>query len=372
MTNREKEILAIIKENPYISQNEISEKLNIKRSSVAVHISNLIKKGHLFGRAYVLNPNLEKNICVIGGCNIDFIAKSFEKINMKDSNPGILSYSFGGVGKNISENLIRLGISNKFITVFGDDSYSIAMKNYLRDLNIDISNSKFLTNNTMSTYISLLDEHNDLFTAISSMEVIKEINIDFISSIIDVIRSYKYIVMDTNLTEDVLEYVCKNCTESKIIVDCVSRKKSLKIKNLLKYIYLIKPNIYEAQELSNIEYKKDKDLKDIIKFFLKNGIEKLFISLGEKGILFASEDKKGFVKVKNKAKIVNTSGCGDATLSGIIYGELTGKDIIDCAKLGTASGFITAHSKDIVSKEISEDSILNFGGEYEIRKICKN
>lgn len=372
MTNREKEILNIIKENPYMSQNEISKKLNIKRSSVAVHISNLIKKGYLFGRAYVLNPSIEKNICVIGGCNIDFIAKSFEKINMKDSNPGTMQYSFGGVAKNISENLIRLGIKNKFITVFGDDAYSREIKNYLRDLNIDISSSKFLTNKTMSTYISILDENNDLFTAISSMEVIKEINIEFISKMIDIIKAYKYIIMDTNLSEDVLEYICKNCTNSKIIIDCVSRKKTLKVKKLLKYIYLIKPNIYEAQELSGLEVKKEKDLKNIIKYFLEQGVEKLFVSLGEKGLLFASKDKKGFMKIKDKPDIVNTSGCGDATLSAIVYGELTGKDIIDMAKLGVTAGFITAQSNDTVSKEINEENILNFGGEYELRKICKN
>lgn len=44
MTNRENEIFEIIKNNPYISQDEIANKLSIKRSSVAVHISNLIKR----------------------------------------------------------------------------------------------------------------------------------------------------------------------------------------------------------------------------------------------------------------------------------------------------------------------------------------
>lgn len=372
MTNREKEILMIIKENPYISQEEISKILNIKRSSVAVHISNLIKKGYLFGRAYVLNPSLQKNVCVIGGCNIDFIAKSFDAINMKDSNPGTLSYSFGGVGKNISENLTRLGISNKFITVFGDDIYSVDIKNYLRDLGVDISSSKFLKNSTMPTYISILDKNNDLFTAISAMDVVKEISVEYISQMIDMIKSYKYIVMDTNLQEDVLEYICKNCKDSKIIIDCVSRKKALKVKKLLKYIYLIKPNIYEAEDICGIEYKKEKDARSIIKYFLESGVKKLFISLGKDGLIFASSEKKGFMKIKENENVVNTSGCGDAALSAILYADITGKDIISTAKLGAVAGFITSMTNDTVSKEISEENILNFGGEYELRKICKN
>ena len=39
MTNREREILEIIKKQPDIEQSEIASRLNIARASVAVHIS---------------------------------------------------------------------------------------------------------------------------------------------------------------------------------------------------------------------------------------------------------------------------------------------------------------------------------------------
>lgn len=372
MTNRESEIFEIIKNNPYISQDEIANKLSIKRSSVAVHISNLIKKGYLIGKAYVFNENKGNEVCVLGGCNIDFIAKSFDKINMKDSNPGTLEYSFGGVGKNIIENLARMGVAKQFISVFGDDVYSREIKDYLKDLGIDFSNSKFLSSSSMSQYISILDENNDLFTAISSMEVLSKIDVNFISKNIEFIKKFKYIVMDTNLSEEVIEYICKNCENSKIIIDCVSRKKALKIKKLLKYIYLIKPNIYEAEELSDIEISSEKDLERVVKYFLENGIKKVFISLGKDGILYADKDENGIVKIKEQPNIKNTSGCGDSAISGIIYGEVNGKTTLECAKIANIAGFITAESKDTVSKNINEENILNFGGSYEIRKISKN
>ena len=196
-----------------------------------------------------------------------------------------------------------------------------------------------------------------------------EINIEFISKLIDLIKSYKYIVMDTNLREDVLEYICKNCPNSKIIVDCVSRKKALKIKKLLKYIYLLKPNIYEAEELTDIPYENESDLEKIVNVFLEKGVQKIFISMGEKGILYADKNDNGIVKITEKPKIENTSGCGDSAMSGIIFGVVNEKDILECAKLGNIAGFITAQSMDTVSKDISEKNLLNFGGSYEIRKI---
>ena len=54
MTFREKEILQILKSNPMISQQEIADMLNISRTSVAVHITNLMKKGELLGKGYIL------------------------------------------------------------------------------------------------------------------------------------------------------------------------------------------------------------------------------------------------------------------------------------------------------------------------------
>ena len=44
MTQRERQLLNWIEENPLISQQELADKAGITRSSVAVHISNLSKQ----------------------------------------------------------------------------------------------------------------------------------------------------------------------------------------------------------------------------------------------------------------------------------------------------------------------------------------
>jgi len=70
MTSREKEILEIIKKDPMIPQQEIADILNINRSSVAVHIANLMKKGYIKGKGYIVME--EKMVSVLGGSNISF------------------------------------------------------------------------------------------------------------------------------------------------------------------------------------------------------------------------------------------------------------------------------------------------------------
>ena len=115
MTNREQEILELIKKNPMISQNEIAEILGIARSSVAVHISNLIKKGYILGRGYIVQDN--SYVAIVGGANVDIQGFPYNSLIYRDSNPGKVEFSLGGVGRNIGENLTRLGIPVKLISV---------------------------------------------------------------------------------------------------------------------------------------------------------------------------------------------------------------------------------------------------------------
>ena len=69
MTQRERQILQLIEENPMISQEELAQKMGISRSSAAVHISNLMKKGYIAGKGYVLRSGTY--VAVVGGVNID-------------------------------------------------------------------------------------------------------------------------------------------------------------------------------------------------------------------------------------------------------------------------------------------------------------
>ena len=51
MTQRERQVLQLIESDPMISQQGIADALGITRSSAAVHISNLMKKGCIAERA---------------------------------------------------------------------------------------------------------------------------------------------------------------------------------------------------------------------------------------------------------------------------------------------------------------------------------
>ena len=125
VTDREHEILKLVKQNPMISQQELAAHLGIARSSVAVHISNLMKKGEIRGKGYVIGG--EQYVVVIGGLTRDVGGKPFSKLIMEDSNPGIVNTTMGGVGRNIAHNMSLMGIETKMLTAVGDDDVGLSL-----------------------------------------------------------------------------------------------------------------------------------------------------------------------------------------------------------------------------------------------------
>ena len=114
MTQRERQILRLIEADPMISQQQIADELEITRSSAAVHISNLMKKGYIAGKGYVLRTGAYA--VVVGGVNVDIGGASFAPLVGADSNPGKVSVTLGGVGRNIAHNLRLMGTDVRMMT----------------------------------------------------------------------------------------------------------------------------------------------------------------------------------------------------------------------------------------------------------------
>ena len=76
-------------------------------------------------------------ITIVGGINIDIEGSPFEKLKYQDSNPGRINLAFGGVGRNITENVARLGGDVAMVSVIGDDQMGQAAKAGLTSLGVD-------------------------------------------------------------------------------------------------------------------------------------------------------------------------------------------------------------------------------------------
>ncbi|MDP3177474.1 MAG: PfkB family carbohydrate kinase, partial [Spirochaetaceae bacterium] len=109
-------------------------------------------------------------IVVVGGMNMDIQGRSSRPFRPGDSNPGTATRSPGGVGRNIAENLVRLGRSVELVTVLGTDSLSDELAKSCADRGIGLSGSIRLPGSSSSTYITIFDHDGSLVGAIAAME----------------------------------------------------------------------------------------------------------------------------------------------------------------------------------------------------------
>ena len=121
MNDREKQILKILRRNPLIQQNEIADILQISRSRVAAHIMDLMRKGLIKGKGYILT---EQDYCVVvGAINMYIRGMADIRYPQAASHPGSVHCSAGGVGRNIAHNLALLGRDVHLISAIGNDFY---------------------------------------------------------------------------------------------------------------------------------------------------------------------------------------------------------------------------------------------------------
>ncbi|KRQ86411.1 Pseudouridine kinase [Caloramator mitchellensis] len=354
MTNREREILNIIKDNPLISQEEMASMLGITRSSVAVHITNLMKKGLIKGKGYILSDE-DEYVVAIGGANIDLLGFPKGKLNLRDSNPGRMKISIGGVARNIAENLVRLGVNTKLLTLVGDDLYGKKIIEHSKKIGLDMSLSKVLDISQTSTYLSIQDDKGDMAVALSCMDIYDDFKVDYIKENEGMIKKSKCIVLDTNIPEEIIKYIIENFNIP-VFLDTVSTNKAMKVKNFIGKFYCIKPNKYEAEVLSGIKIESENDLKRAAEYFLNRGVKKVFITLGEDGIYYGDESRLNLFKTP-KVEVKNATGAGDAFVAGLVFAYLNDFDIHSTAKFSTAASVLALLSEDTINQNMSIENI---------------
>ena len=173
MNDREKQILKILRRNPLIQQNEIADILQISRSRVAAHIMDLMRKGMIKGKGYILT---EQDYCVVvGAINMDIRGVADIHYPQAASNPGSIHCSAGGVGRNIAHNLALLGRDVHLISAVGSDFYGETLLEQTRQAGVNVSSCIRLHGHNTSTYLSIANQQEETVLAINDTHILQQL-----------------------------------------------------------------------------------------------------------------------------------------------------------------------------------------------------
>lgn len=293
-----------------------------------------------------------KKVVVIGAALADITGFSSEALILKDSNPGKIRFSDGGVGRNIAENLVRLDCQVELITAFGVDVYAQILKKHCLDYGIDISSSKVSSSHSTATYLSINNQYGDMELALADTDIICEITPQFIADKHETIEKADCIVVDTNLSAETLDFISMKYEHKALFIDLVSTTKAKKASSFLGRFHTIKPNLLEAENLTGVIYKEAEDLKTMLQFFMNQGIKQVFITHGEEGCFYGNAFEFSTFLTRT-SKIVNSSGAGDAYMAGLVFSHLNDYNMKETATFATAMSQAALQSTEAVNPQLN-------------------
>ena len=302
---------------------------------------------------------MKHKIAVVGGSCIDIFAAPSLPLVMHDSNPGTVHIGFGGVGRNIAENLARLEQDAVLVALFGNDELSCRMRDHTAKAGVDVTQSITHTNAKPPYYISINDSDGDMAAAISDISICDSVTPSFLARRMDILDACDGVIVDTNIPQDAIQYLAET-TYPPLFADAVSTRKAVKLKRILHLLYAIKANLLETQALLDIPVTNDlSSLTAAANRFHDKGISYVFITLGMAGAFLSCPQGRKLRKAY-PVHTVNANGCGDAFAAAAFVSALNDHSPDMILQKALAAAAIAAQSAHAVSQEISMSAIHNF------------
>ncbi len=290
-------------------------------------------------------------VAVVGGVNLDLCGRPARKLILQDSNPGTVTYSSGGVGRNIAHDLRLLGEAVSFLTVFGDDFYGTILQSDCADLGMDLSRAERVSGMRTSSYLYITDDRGEMKLAVSDMEIIRIITPEWLSKRADILSGAEAVAVDGNLMPETLRWIAEHCAVP-IFADPVSVTKAERLRPILSRLHTFKPNLTEGQHLTG-----ETEPEAVVRSLLAQGVQRVYLSLGPQGILAGEGD----VRVQlpcYPTNLVNTTGGGDAVMAALIWAYLHDLDLAQSTKAALMAGRITVEHQGTNSPELTSRRLM--------------
>lgn len=297
-----------------------------------------------------------RNIAVVGGANVDIGGFPSAALVDGDSNPGRVRVSAGGVGRNIAENLARMGAAAHLVTALGDDANGRMLRGDCLEKGVDVSRSLVVSGGRTSVYLFVEDGRGDMRCAVNDMEIQARLTPEYLAPQMEWLNSMDAVVIDANLPESSIAYLAKNL-RAPLFADAVSAAKAARLRGALAGLYCLKPNRIEAEILAGMPIGNLKDAETAARRLCDAGVQRVYLTLGAQGAVCAQAGACGLLAGEDSA-CVNATGAGDAFMAALAWGSCEGFDLWRCGAAGMAAAAIAVESADAVSAEMNRNHLI--------------
>lgn len=289
----------------------------------------------------------ERPVLVIGASGLDMVGMLREQARSGEANPATIRVSFGGVGRNVAENLARLGQPVKLITAVGTDSTGERLLAYTSDCGVSVEGCLRSKNAPTGSYLAIFDPDGARYLVLEDMQILAELTPAYLRECKAMITSAALVFIDANLPPPVLKLVFQIAKKAGIPV-CADATSVLLAGRLLPYLenmYMVSANSAEATLLceNHLPINDQASALQAARQLVNQGVELAVITLAEFGAVYATSETSGHVPAVS-TPVLDPTGAGDALTATVIFGILNDIPVDESVRLGvTAASLILRH-----------------------------
>ncbi|MBS44476.1 MAG: carbohydrate kinase [Nocardioides sp.] len=293
-------------------------------------------------------------VVVVGACNLDVVARPRIRPTEATSNPGTVRMRPGGVGRNIAENLARLGTSVALVSTIGTDPAGAQVLDATRAAGVDVEHVR-RTMTATGSYVALLDETGELATAVSDMAATDELGEADVAAAAHLVAAADMVVLDGNLPVPVLRAAWALAAEHDVavVLDPVSVPKANRLAPCLDgslplaVLSAGRAELDAVLRATGLTDPADLLERDVDVVWERCGAEGSRLHLDE-GVVALSAPE-----VPPDA-VADVNGAGDAMLAAFCHRLLRGDDEVAAARYGHVAAALTVSSALTVRPDLSQ------------------
>jgi pseudouridine kinase len=298
----------------------------------------------------------EKPVLVIGAAGLDMVGRLSGEPEEGTSTPANIRLTFGGVARNVAENLARLSQPCILLSAVGDDLQGRGLKTQLEEAGVDVSHVQLLPGQTTGAYLAIVDPHGRLRMALDDMTPLRVITPEFLRSQESLFHAMRMVFLDANLSPETIAEAFRLGRKAGIPVsaDPTSRHLASRLSSHLRNLYLVTPNAGEAEILlgRTIRPNDPADAVQAAQELVVRGVCIAIISLEGFGVAFATRERRGYFPALHTV-IVDPTGAGDAFTAAVLFAVLNEIPLDEAVRLGISAASLTLRSKHAVIPDLT-------------------
>ena len=309
-------------------------------------------------------PNFDPGLpaLILGAAGMDVVGRLEADLQPATSNPARIRRSYGGVARNVAENLARLGQSVHLITVVGEDASGEEILGYTAKAGVDVSTVLRSKKYPTGYYMGVVNRAGQLQFAVDDMRLLEEITPNYLKEQEELFKSASMVFVDANLPVKTLRTASSLAKRAKIPI-CADTAAFTLAERLMKFLpnyYLLTANSKEAGVLTGLSFEASdsETAMEAARSLVNQGVRIALVTLAEYGVVYATSETTGHISAI-RTRISDPTGAGDAMTGAVLFALLNNIELDDAIRLGVSAASLTLRHPGSVYPNLSLEGLYN-------------